>query len=319
MATSGTTTYSVNVQDIYEDALTSVGAFDASMSAIPAEHLPLCERKLNMIVKQWSADSDFAPGLKMWARRRGYLFLQSGQVEYDLGPSGDPTSDGEYVTTTLTAASATSDTTLTVASITGISDTNPIGVVLDDGSIHWTTVNGSPSGVTVTITTGVASNAASGRRVFVYSSLMRKPFEVISASLRDAEGIDSPVDPYMSLAEYEAIPNKTSGGQPYAFYLEPKRTTATAYLNCAPDDVTKVVRMVYLSQIEDMSALTDDVDFPAEWFRPLAAQLTIDLCPSFGRPVSVDMTTTRNEALALARNANPARSEAYFVSDPDEY
>lgn len=319
MATSGTVTYSVTANDIYEDALSSIGVLDTGSSAIPAVHVPLCRRKLNMIVKQWTSQIDFAPGLKTWTRRRAYLFLQKDQIEYDLGPGGDPTSEGDYVTTTLTAASAASDTTLTVASITGIATTNPIGVELDDGSIHWTTVNGAPSGNTVTITSGVASDAVIGRRVFVYTSLMRRPFEIVSASLRDANGVDSPMDTMLSVEEYESISSKAAEGSPYRIYFEPRKTTTKAFLDCAPDDVTKVVRLVYLSYVEDLTGLNDDVDFPAEWFRPLSAQLAVDLAPAFGQSVTQDLRLLRDESLAIARNANPARSLAYFQSEPDEY
>ncbi len=319
MATSGTVSFSVTAGDIYEDALSSIGVLDTGTSSIPAVHIPLCRRKLNMIVKQWTSQIDFAPGLKTWTRRRAYLFLQKNQIEYDLGPDGDPTSEGDYVTTTLTAASAATDTTLTVASITGIATTNHVGVELDDGSIHWTTVNGSPSGNTVTITSGVASDAAIGRRVFVYTSLMRRPFEIVSASLRDANSVDSPMDPTLLVEEYESISSKAAEGSPYRIYFEPRKTTTKAFLDCAPDDVTKVVRLVYLSYVEDLTGLNDDVDFPAEWFRPLSAQLSLDLCPAFGVPVTQELKLLRDEALVMARNASPARSLAYFQSDPDEY
>jgi hypothetical protein len=319
MATSGTVTYSVTEQAIYEDALADIGVMDAGMGSVPPEYVPLCRRKLNMLVKQWVSQADFAPGLKMWTRRRAYLFLQADQVEYDLGPGGDPTSEGDYVTTTLTAASPASDTTLTVSSITGIATTNPIGIVLDDGSIHWTTVNGAPAGNTVTITAAVPTDAAIGRRVFVYTSLMRRPFEIVSAVLRDEDGNDVPIDPAISVEEYESIPVKMSAGSPYQMYIEPRRTTTKAFLDCAPDDVSKVIRLVYLSYIEDLTGLADEVDFPAEWFRPLAAQLAVDLCPAFGRPVTPDLKLKRDEALAIAKNAHPATSNAYFASCPDEY
>lgn len=318
MATSGTVTYSPTELELYNDALGNLGVLGGGQTAL-ASDIELCRRKLNLLVKQWVSQADFAPGLKLWSRRRGYIFLQDGQTEYDIGPGGDPSSDGEYVTTTLTANSATSDTTLTVASITGIATTNPVGVQLDDGSIHWTTVNGAPSGQTVTITSGVASAAASGNRVFVYATLMRKPFEIVSAVLRDAGGNDVPMDPALSVEEYEAIPVKSSVADPYRMYFEPRRSQSKVFLDCAPADTTKVIRVVYLSYIEDMTTNTGEVDFPQEWLRPLAAQLSIDLAPSYERQVSPALAQLAAESLAIAKNANPARSTAYFLSEPDAY
>lgn len=81
---------------------------------------------------------------------------------------GSPT--GQYTCvgradTTLTAQGAAAATSLTVASIAGISSGDVIGVLLDTGLTHWTTVSAAPSGSTVTLTAGLPSVAASGRAV----------------------------------------------------------------------------------------------------------------------------------------------------------
>lgn len=318
MATSGTVTYSQNELTLYTDALQNLGVYGAG-ETLTADDVALCRRKLNMLVKQWVSQIDFAPGLKLWTRRRAYLFLQDGQIEYDLGPSGDHTAEGEYTTTTLTAAAVTSDTALTVASIADIATTNAVGVELDSGAIHWTTVNGAPSGSTVTLAAGLASSASIGRRVFAYAAKMRRPFEIVSASLRSDNGNDSPMDPNMGVDEYELISRKSGAGTPYRMYFEPRTSNARVFLDCAPSDVTRVVRMVYLSYIEDLTTTTGDLDFPPEWYRPLSAQLAVDLAPAFEVAVSPGLKQLRDDALTMARNAYPAKSTAYFASEPDEY
>lgn len=62
--------------------------------------------------------------------------------------------------TTLTVAAVTTDTALTVASITGFAAGEHIGIALDDGTQHRTTVNGAPSGSTINITDAMPSGAA---------------------------------------------------------------------------------------------------------------------------------------------------------------
>jgi hypothetical protein len=69
--------------------------------------------------------------------------------------------------TTLGGAEAAAQTDLTVAAITGVASGDIIGILLDDGTTHWTTVNGAPSGSTITITAALPSDAASGNRVVV--------------------------------------------------------------------------------------------------------------------------------------------------------
>ena len=319
MATSGTTTFSVNELDIYKDALQNLGILGSGETP-SADDNALCRHKLNLLVKQWVAQIDFAPGLKMWTRRRAYVFLQDGQIEYDL--PGDKATES-YVTTTLTAASAISDSTLTVDSITGIADEDVIGIELDDGTLQWTTVSGTPSGSTVTITTATTGAAAAGNRVFAYTTaLARQPFEIVSASLRshdDDDVSDAPMDPNLSVHEYELIPNKAGIGQPWQIYYEPKRTATTLYLNCAPADVTQVVRLVYLSKIEDLTANTGDIDLPQEWYRPLTAQLAIDIAPAFQAKVTPELKLLRDESLKMAQHAYPEKSIAYFQSEPDDY
>jgi hypothetical protein len=316
MATSGTVTYSVTEADIIKDALIEIGYLDPTETP-SSDDITTARRKLNLIVKQWTSQLDFAPGLKMWTRRTGYLFLQSDQTKYSLGPSGDHATE-TYVQTTLSTAEATSSVSIGITSATGMSASDNIGIVLDDGSIHWTTISGAP-GSTTTIATGLASGASAGNVVFAYTTKMRRPFELLSGVLRDTDGNDSPIDVNLSLPEYEAIYSKGSEGSPSRLYFEAQRTNAVAYLDCAPEDVTKVIRLPYLSYIEDFSAQANDADFPIEWARPLCLQLANDCCRPFGREPKQSLKLDLQEALTMARKAYPETAVLEYQSEPDEY
>lgn len=317
MATSGTVTFSINEADIIKDALQNIGVLADGANA-NASDTELSRRKLNMIVKQWTAQLDFAPGLKMWTRRTGYLFLQKDQVVYNLGPSGDNATES-YVDISLAANAASSAGTVTVSSATSLSTGMYIGVLLDTGAIHWTTINGAPAGAVVTLATVMPSAASSGNQVFAYTTKLRRPFELVTGVIRDSAENDTPLDVNMGIREYEAIYSKTSEGTPSGLYFEAQRTNAVAYLNCAPEDCTSVIRVKYLSYIEDFTAQTDDADFPAEWARPLTAQLSMDLCLPFGRPVPQALPPLLTESLAMARKAYAETSTASYQNEPDEY
>lgn len=318
MATSGTTTYSVTETDIITTAYEDAAIYGAGRT-ISANDYTLARRKLNMIAKQWVAQIDFAPGLKMWTRRTGWLFLQKNQIEYDLGPTGDECAADNYVSTTLSANASNGASTVTLTSVTGISNTMRIGILLDSGSIHWTTVNGAPVGSVVTLSAVLTGAASSGNVVFSYASKVQRPFELVTAVMRDFDGNDTPMDPQLSLEEYEAIPAKSGLGTPASIYFEAKRTNAVAYLDCSPEDLTSVIRLKFLSYVEDSTDVSDDIDFPAEWYRPLAAQLAIDLCPAFRKPVTAELKGLRDESLQIAQNAYPKTSEASYQPDPDCY
>lgn len=318
MATSGTTSFSVTENDIITDAYENAAIYGAG-DTLGAEDVALARRKLNLIVKQWTSQIDFAPGLKMWCRRRAYLFLQQNQTQYSMGPTGDNIAEGSYTTTTLSAAASQGAGSITVTSITGLSTAMYIGVLLSTGAIQWTTINGAPSGSTVTLTATLTAAAASGARVFAYSSKARRPFDLVTAVRRDTSGIDTPVNTSSLIEDYEAIAEKSGTGTPSSIYFEAQRTNAQIYLDCAPTDMTDVIRIVYRSYVEDSTSTTDDIDFPAEWYRPLSAQLSMDLCPAFKRPVSPELKLMRDESLLIAQNAHPATTTAYFDNSPDEY
>jgi hypothetical protein len=318
MATSGITTYSVTENDIITDAYENAAIYGAG-EVLGAEDVVLARRKLNLIFKQWTGQIDFAPGLKMWTRRRAYLFLQKSQIQYAMGPSGDNIAEGSYVTSTTTVNAALGAGAVTLASVSGFTTGMFIGVLLSTGAIQWTTINGAPVGSVVTLSATLTASALSGSRVFAYATKARRPYDIATAVLRDTHGNDAPMDPTLLLEDYEAIATKSVEGTPCEIYFEAQRTNAQLYLNCAPIDRTQVIRLVYRSYVEDTTAITDDVDFPSEWYRPLSAQLAIDLCPAFRRPVTQEMKLMRDESLRIAQNAHPSNSTASYQSEPDEY
>lgn len=316
MASSGSVDFSVNRDEIIKGALRAARIIGKDQTP-DSTHISTGAEALNMIVKQWQGKADFAPGLKVWSRKTAYLFLQQGEHQYDLGPSGDHWT-GTYYSTTLDAAEAASQTTLSVTSTTNMTNSDNIGIVLDDGSIHWSTISSFSAGDTVTIATGLASAAASGNRVFWYTSKARRPLEILTAVLRDTSTQDSPMYP-MSLEAFEGITDKTADGTPTYYHYEPMLTNGRISIDVEPEDVTKVVRIVFLGTIEDFDAATDTPDYPQEWFRALKFNLAIDLWNEYkdgDPPQSLEKRAAT--ALAIAQNTNPETSDLYFQPGLDD-
>jgi len=91
-----------------------------------------------------------------------------GRADRQNVPVARPNTVDTFNTTTLGAAASKGDTSITVASATGIEDNYSIGIVLDNESIHWTLVNGDPVGTTVTLEDAIAeADAASGNTVYI--------------------------------------------------------------------------------------------------------------------------------------------------------
>ncbi len=317
MSSSGVTNYSVTELEVIQESASHLGLLESGQSMNAAD-VVLFRRKLNMLTKQWVAQTDFAPGLKMWTRRRAYLFLQQDQIEYDIGPSGDECAAEDYAQATLTSAFSASDGYVNVTGTTGVVAGDRVGVCLTGGRLEWATVTAVTS-TQIQFGTPLSAGAGVGAYVFAYASKPLKPFEIISGLIRDTSTQDSPIDVHLGADEYELLPSKQSEGTPSQIYFEAKKTGMHAFLDASPDDVTKVIRLVFYSYIEDTTSQSQDVDFPAEWFRALSAQLAIDAAPAFGRPVTPELKMLRDESLRMAQNARPSKSTAFYASEPDWY
>ena len=71
--------------------------------------------------------------------------------------------------TTVKVSAVRNATTIDLTSVTGIADGDAIGIVLDDGSAHWTFSDGTPSGDTVTLGSYLPSAATAGNVVYLPS------------------------------------------------------------------------------------------------------------------------------------------------------
>lgn len=309
MPSSNSVDYTVSANEIIADALANIGEVAAG-ETVSSEDSAFCLGKLQRLVKQWQGTADYAPGLKMWSRKRAYLFLQQGQGSYSLGPSGDHAT-AAYYETTLDGNEAAGQTILSVTATANMTTADYIGVVLDSGAMHWSTISSFVAGDTVTIADALPSSAASGNAIYWYTTKMRRPVDIITAVIRNSAGHDSPLTPLI-VQQYEAIGDKAGVGRPDSYYYESQLTNGVLYLNITPSDVTDVVRLVFHSPIEDFDALTDTADVPQQWYRPLGYQLSLDIAPAYGRVVSQELMMLRNESLAIARNADPETTSIYF-------
>ena len=71
--------------------------------------------------------------------------------------------------TTLSGAAAQWASSFDLTSVSGLSDKDPIGITLDSGVVHWSFLDGDPSGSTVTIGDSLPGAAASGNVAYLPS------------------------------------------------------------------------------------------------------------------------------------------------------
>jgi hypothetical protein len=322
MPSSGTVSFSVNRDDICKHAMYDCGALGIG-ETMSDDDLQLCAFRLNLLVKQLMGTIDLAPGLKVWSRKDGFLFLSNSTGTYSLGPSGSGWATS-FTQTTLASSQSSGASTISVASASSISNGDNIGVSLSDGSIQWTTVNGAPVGTTVTLTAVLTASATSGAGVYNYATSLqaRRPLQIITAVLRDSNSNDVPLWFY-NLQDYETLPSKANPqntGDPTTLYYQAVLTNGILRTDvAAAADTTKYIHMVYLSPIEDFNSATDTPDYPQEWHRPLVKSLSVEIAPAFSLPVTPDMLQAKAEAMAIAGRSNPETSSMFFMPKNDDY
>jgi len=307
MATSGSTDFSLNRDQIITAALRKLRVVDPANTA-DANDITTGAQMLNLMIKEWQLD-----GVSMWLNAECLLHLQKDSQSYSLGSSGDNfclLSDA--VKTTLTADVAASGTALTVDSITGISDGDYIGIELDSGSLHWDTVSGAPSGSTVNITTGLASAASSDNYVFAYTNKIARPVEIMEARLRDTDNVDTPVAIEKSLEQFMSITDKTAEGDVTDIYLSPTITNSLLYTYPVCSDVTKRLIMTVRRVIEDFDRSSDDADLPAECLAAVIWNLALWLAPEYSMQTPPDVVRRASISYNQMKNFYKNRDSVFF-------
>lgn len=308
MASSGSYDFTVTRDQLIDHAHQHIGAIGEGESATTAQ-VTEAARLLNMIVKLRAAD-----GMPAWAMKRGIILPFTGASSINTNSHVVTT----YDTTTLTADSAATDTTLTVASITGFSSGDQIGIELDDGTVDWTTVNGAPAGSTITITTGVTTAASSGNRVYGYtasSERVQKPIRIIEANTLAVDtNIRTEID-VEDEQDYFNQSNPATTGTPNLIYYTIRPSSDTALETNGQIFVWPrffggdyVVEFTYQRPFQDFDASSDNPDFPQAFHLPLMLELAALLGPKFGVPM--------DERKALHSEAAMYREQALTTIAP---
>ena len=277
--------------------------------------------RLNMIVKQYQGRSDGAPGMKIHTRQRLTLFPEVGKQSYLVGPAATDARCGADVgRTTISANEAAGQTVISITSNIDIethkgstvtmTNGDIIGIELDNGTIDWSTISGTPA-ATVTISVALTNAAAAGNFVWWFSGRAQRFPYIEFAALRDENRNDTPLDIYTQVQQYEANVAKLANGDPTTILVEPLRLNTRVTLNTQPDDLDKQIYMTAFYPAEDYDATTDDIAFPQEAYRFLHWELAFALSPSIGR-WTPEMDKNRNEARAMYLNLNIENTILYF-------
>lgn len=312
MALSGSQTFGVTRDDLIKASLQHIGAIgdgDTPSSTQLTEGSLL----LNMLIKHLQADQ-----IQLWIRKTGYIFPVSDVSKTVLGAEGgNAASAYTYITTT--AASTSGASTITVSSITGISSTDVIGIELSDSDIQWNTVNGVPSGSTITLTNVLTTSVNSGANVYSYTAANKLtcPAEITDAfRRRSSDNTDVPLV-HISDQEYQQLAAKTEEGIPVQWYYDQTLGLGASgypgngdfYFWPRFQDGGYIIVIRFNKFLDDLDGATDNVEFPQLWFLPLMVGLAWLLAPKHGIPLR-ERQILMQEFMFLKQAAKDADQES---------
>ena len=276
MAVSGSKDYSITRAIIIESALRKIGEYDAG-EAVPGDEVAAAAVALNLMVKEW-----VARGIDIWLRDEITLFLVPDQKSYNMGTTNATRTIAAE--TTLSSSHDGNATTLDLSSSSGMTAADFIGVKLNDNTIHWTTISTIPDSESVTIASGLASAAASGKKVYAYTTKAGRPQKIVYAYRRDKNDIDSEVS-IIGEAEYMRQSNKDSSGPPVEIWYQPTLTTGTLYV-WPVDGGANWDKLMLSCQFmpDDFDTQADNPQFPIEFGNALVWSLAAELASEYGIP-----------------------------------
>jgi len=277
MTTSASVDFELNRDQIIKAALQKIEAIGQGETP-NATQVSEAAIAFNALVKAWHGI-----GMPLWATSQAYVLPVSNTSAVTLSATGGHATLS-YTHTNTSAASSSGGSTITVDSTTGISNGYYIGVEMDDGTMHWTTVNGAPAGSVVTLTSALTGDVDTDADVYIYQTKLNKPLRVINAYVVNP-GLGNRYKINMVGRDtYYSLGNLSSEGVPNQVYYDAQLSSGTLSFFPRFVDGDRVIELTIQRPFEDFDSATDTPDFPQSWIRALIWGLAYELAPDYGVP-----------------------------------
>jgi hypothetical protein len=143
---------------------------------------------------------------------------------------------------------------------------------------------------------------------------MEVPVDILTVVKVDANGNRIVVE-RASLNRFTEWSNRTTEATPTEYYYKRGLTSGTLSFNYKPSDTTEDFIITYVRPLQDIDNVTDDVEFPQEWFRALKFNLAIEMALEYQRPISPVLMKLATDSLDLVQSFD-TQDASIFIS-PD--
>lgn len=315
MATSNAYSYQPTCYQLIQGAARLIAAIQTG-ETLPDDEYSDMLFALNGMIAAWQAS-----GIHVWSQLDATLFLQPGQIVYQIGDDSPDrcceTSAWLQTATTATALAGASSLTVGAVSTAFPNEGAPnsiiagdhIGIWLDNGSIFWTTVAAPPSGLVVPLTAALPSQATSGAQVVDYTDDLVRPLRVpqarrytFAAPGSSTTPIETPMSVYSQL-DYAQVPNKNTPGTPTAQFFQPTLGLATMNVWPSPNSTLWAVKFTAQRPLQDFLVQGNTADLPIEWSSAIRFNLAKEIALEYDVPADrLDkITAAADEKFAMVQ------------------
>ncbi len=277
MATSGVSTFATTRNEIINHAARLLGAARPGESVGSAK-IAQFDYALNAMVKHWQSK-----GLRVWTVAEGVLVPQADQQKYSLGTGSTDHAAlaSDFFTTALSADEAAAQTTLSVNDTDDIAVSDHVGVLLDDGTVQWSTVS-SKTSTTITIADALTDSASEDAAVFTYTTRLTRPLKVVDMRRYDVYTDTSVPVTMISRLDFRHLSAPLSVGEFTQAFYDKKLSAGELSFWPVPDVITQIAKFTFWRPIEDFVVAGDNPDLPQEWILCLGYNLAKVMIPEYG-------------------------------------
>jgi hypothetical protein len=276
MATSGVTDNLTTRNQIIRHAARLCGALRQGES-LGAAKIADFEYALNAMVSHWEAD-----GLHVWTVTEGVLVPQVDQASYATSTDTDRFAlDTDFFVSLLTADTASGGSTLTIADTTDVAVNDKVGVVLDDGTVFWTTL-ASKNSTVLTLNDALTDDVSIGAPVMSYTTALPAPIKVTDARLYNlTSGSVTPIT-LDARIDFRMLSQPNASGRISRLFYDKQLNFGRMHTWQVPDVVEDVIKFTHWRRIEKFESAGDNPDLPQHWTLCLGFNLAKLMAVEYG-------------------------------------
>lgn len=309
MALSNSTDFTMTVEKVIQLALRKIGIAKQDSPTTLRQFLDPAMDELNLLLKHWHN-----VGLQLWKLVELKIVSVEHKHRYTLGSNAVSVYSPKLRTQAFSSAISGASTIDVTAATGDITSGLPIDVHLADGTVHSTTVSGTPSvitgGLRVTLTAVLAAAMDTGAQITVWQTETRFPLRIISGysrTLSSTYDTDVPMK-MMAKEDWASIASKRVEGLPTHLWYDRQQAGGFVHVWPESDDNTKELHFLVAMPLDDIDSSSNSIDIRPELMKALIYTLASDLADSYD---GVDP----NRYAQVAMKAKAFRDEAMAADD----